>query len=202
MSMKDEDSIAGMMERYLDGDDRALRLLHRRLLPLLRRTIEQRLFDRALVDDVLQSTFLKAHLSRERFHWEGRHSDQAVVRWYGAIARHSALDQIRSTQRRRRRVREVVRRADVEDQGFAVRPMSRNLEDAIVEREAQAQIARRVRDAVAVLPDGQRRVVELHRLDELSTEEVGQRLHLKPVTIRVRAHRAQKRLAQALQPAA
>jgi RNA polymerase sigma-70 factor (ECF subfamily) len=196
------ESIANMMERYLAGDDRALRRLHRRLKPVLRRAIEQRLFDRARVEDVLQSTFIKAHLSRDRFHWEGRHSDEAVVRWYGAIARHSALDEIRSTQRRRRRIQEVVRRSWIEDEGYALRGASRHFEDDVVAREAQARTIRRVRAAVAVLPPSQRQVVELHRLEGLSADEVGRRLQLQPVTIRVRAHRAQKRLANALQAAA
>lgn len=198
-----DETIAGMMERYLAGDERALRTLYRRLRPLLRRTVEQRLFDTGRIDDVLQTTFIKAHLSRKRFRWEGLHSDQAVVRWYGAIARHSALDEVRRNQRRSRRVQEVVRRANADgDDGFALRMETGNLEDALVENEQKARRIERVQDAVAALPPAQRQVVELHRLQGLTAEEVGERLHLRPVTIRVRAHRAQKKLAVTLQPAA
>jgi RNA polymerase sigma factor (sigma-70 family) len=77
-------------------------------------------------------------------------------------------------------------------------PPPRHLEEVLSEQEAERLRARRLREAVATLPPGQRATIVLHRLEELSAERVGERLRLQPVTVRVRTHRAQKRLAEAL----
>lgn len=57
-----------------------------------------------------------------------------------------------------------------------------------------------VRDAVEVLPPGQREVVLLHYVDDLSCEEVARLLGTSPGAVRVRLHRARRELQRQLAP--
>jgi RNA polymerase sigma-70 factor (ECF subfamily) len=50
------------------------------------------------------------------------------------------------------------------------------------------------------LPDGDRAVLELVALDELSVADAARSLGLRPVTARVRLHRARRALRAALPP--
>jgi hypothetical protein len=57
-----------------------------------------------------------------------------------------------------------------------------------------------VRDAVEVLPPGQREAVLLHYVDDLSCEEVAALLDTTPGAVRVRLHRARAQLRRELAP--
>ena len=59
-----------------------------------------------------------------------------------------------------------------------------------------------VRDAVDVLPPGQRDVVLLHYVDDLSCDEIAQLLGTSPGAVRVRLHRARAQLRLELAPLA
>ena len=55
------------MDRYGDGDSRSFSELHASLSPRLRGFLMKLVRDEATVDDLLQLTFLEAHLARERY---------------------------------------------------------------------------------------------------------------------------------------
>lgn len=57
-----------------------------------------------------------------------------------------------------------------------------------------------VRDAVSVLPPGQRDAVLMHYIDGLSCEEIAALLDSSPGAIRVRLHRARRQLREQLAP--
>jgi len=59
-----------------------------------------------------------------------------------------------------------------------------------------------VRDAVGVLPPGQRDVVLMHYVDDLSCEEIARLLETSPGAVRVRLHRARAELRRELAPLA
>jgi hypothetical protein len=59
-----------------------------------------------------------------------------------------------------------------------------------------------VRDAVGVLPPGQRDVVLLHYVDDLSCDEIARLLGTSPGAVRVRLHRARAQLRLELAPLA
>lgn len=186
--------ISTWMRRYVAGDERALRHLHDALAPRLRRTIELRLADGSSTDDVMQQVFVKAHESRDRFRFGNDDPDRTVLRWYRAIARHTAIDETRKRDRRRKRHLALERHepADLASER-TVDP-----ESAALAREHHDETVARVRNAVASLAPHHRQILELQRLRGLSTDEVARVLDLRPVTVRVRAHRARQRLAEAL----
>lgn len=195
-------AVAGLhdlMDRYADGDQRAFAELHARLLPRVRARLHNMVRDAALVEDLVQLTFMRAHQARERFAaGEGGNPDRAVEAWYLAIARNVTLDHLRHTYRRDRRHATLEARGETE--GMGASPELPTPEEVRLEQEALDETVRRVRDAIDQLPPGQREVVRLHKLGGLSMAEIASRLHVRPGALRVRAHRAYKALANLLRP--
>lgn len=184
------------MDRYIDGDPRAFTRVHALLEPRLRGFLMKLLKDEATVDDVLQLTFLKAHLARDRFVLQGGDPDGSVQGWYFAIARNVALDHLRKRGRRERRRVDLQRNPDGREHELPAEEAS--IEDAIAEHERAEEIVEQVREAIARLPRGQREVVELHKLRGMTMAEVAERLEIREGAARVRAHRGYKALARML----
>lgn len=186
------------MESYVDGDPRAFSRLHGRLEPRLRAFLIKLVRDETAVDDLVQLTLLKAHLARERFELQGGDPDGAVQGWYFAISRNVAMDYLRS------RYRGDQRRAGAgegePDPVEALADGAPNPEEIGEAVEHEAEIVQRVREAIARLPEGQREVVELHKLRGLSMAEIAEHLQVREGAVRVRAHRAYKALARLLVP--
>jgi RNA polymerase sigma-70 factor, ECF subfamily len=187
------------MDRYCDGDRRAFEGLHAALTPRLRGYLIKLVRDEATADDLLQLTFLKAHLARERFCVLGGDPDGAVQGWYFAIGRNVALDHLRQQGRRERR--EELGRLDPawgEAGAAEIVDDAASVEQLAVAHEHSATIIERVHEALAQLPPGQREVVELHKLQGLSMAEIAERLAIREGAARVRAHRGYKALARLL----
>ncbi len=192
---------AARMEAYLRGDDHALSALFRVLAPRLRRFLQTRIDDADMVEDVVQQTFIKAHLGRHAFRaraTDGRHSDDAIVAWFLAIARNTAIDGLRSERRHQRgRVHEGDAGESCVDECASDMPDPEQLH---IDAQSDFAVREQVRAAVGRLPPSQRDVVLLHKLEGLSMQQVAQRLHVMPGAARVRAHRAYLALHALLQP--
>lgn len=182
-----------LMEAYVDGDERAFHQLHAALEPRLRSRLGRLVRDAAMVDDLVQLTFLRAHAARERFASLPERADRAVEGWYLAIARNVALDHLRHNYRRDRRHDTLVAKGDVA--GMGVPQAEPNAEELQLSAESGDELARRVRAAIEQLPPGQREVVKLHKLRGMSMADIAERLGVRPGALRVRAHRAYKALA-------
>jgi len=179
------------MLRYGDGDPQAFVRLHAALSPRLRGLLLNLTHNEATADDLVQLTFLKAHLARESFVARGDNPDAAVQGWYFAIARNVAMDHLR--QRGRQDQRHVALQQHV-DQLAALG----SFEDAVIDGEHTDEIVAQVREAIALLPERLREVVELHKLRGMSMADVAERLDVREGTVRVRAHRGYKALARIL----
>ncbi len=193
---------SAQMQAYLAGDDHALTSLFRLLAPRIRRFVQTRIDDPDMIEDVVQQTFVKAHLGRHAFRarvGEDGHNDDAIIAWYLAIARNTAIDGVRSERRHHRgRVRDDDSSCDgALAETAAVDP---DPEQDAIDREGRHALRGRVRDAIAALPASQREVVTLHKLEGLSMQQVADRLHVMPGAARVRAHRAYLALERLLAP--
>ncbi|MCB9750819.1 MAG: sigma-70 family RNA polymerase sigma factor [Myxococcales bacterium] len=190
-------SLETLMIRYLHGDDgRVFAQLYRRVMPSVRRVIARRVSSAAAIDDLVQVAFMKAHVARARFEPERVRNDATVVAWYCAIARHVALDYIRKQARRRQR--EVLVQTAEQADALQMPDPEPTAEARQIEHEQRYGVIQHVRDAVALLPENQRSVIELHRFHGLTTAETAQRLQIRGGAVRVRAHRAYKALARLL----
>ena len=188
-----------LMDRYIDGDKRAFATLHQRLEPRLRGFLMKLVRDEAACDDLVQLTLLKAHLARERFRVTGSDPDGAVQGWYFAIARNVAMDDLRERYRAGRRLASPGSNDDG-DPMMELRDGGPTAEELGQEVEREQEIVDDVRAAIAMLPEGQREVVELHKLRGMSMADIAQRLAVREGAVRVRAHRAYKALARLLEP--
>ena len=143
----------------------------------LRRYARRRVGSTDEVDELVQQTFLHLHRSRRDFR-EG-----ALLRpWLYTIC----LNVCRHHIRRRRR-----------------RGVSTELHDGVTPTVPAHDIvadedARRVRAALAALPEHERIVIELHWLQGLGFREVAEVVGAGLSAVKVRAHRGYKRLRVAL----
>ncbi|MCH9684201.1 MAG: sigma-70 family RNA polymerase sigma factor [Deltaproteobacteria bacterium] len=176
---------------YVAGNDQVFATIYEALAPKVRRQIQSVLGPDALLDDLVQDTFLRAHAARRRFAPERLRGSEGVVSWYCAIARNAAISELR----RRYGTAGATRT-------WAM-PVSEELpcQQPDAECTAIADQARRhahevVHSSLAALPEHQRRVVQMHKLEELPMREVARQLGIRPGAARVRAHRAYRMMAQ------
>lgn len=195
-SRREIEGLHRLMEQYVDGDERSFARLYALLVPRVRARLSRLARDPALVDDLAQLTFMRAHQARERFDADEGRPDRAVEAWYLAIARNVALDHLRHDYRRERRHSVMEARGDVAGMGVPHPPL--NAEEANIERESMARTVQAVHAALERLPSGQREVVQLHKLSGLSMAQIAGRLGARPGALRVRAHRAYKALKDVL----
>ncbi len=131
-------------------------------------------------EDVTQRTFLDAWRHAGRYD-----PGQRFAGWLFTIAHRRAVDALRA---RRHRV------VDVE----SLRELSGEDGRETVNRFADAAD---VRAAVAQLPDHERVVVEMTYFDDLSQREIAERLDVPCGTVKARASRGVRRLAQIMRTA-
>ncbi|MVZ99001.1 sigma-70 family RNA polymerase sigma factor [Actinomadura sp. LD22] len=134
-------------------------------------------------DDIAAETFLVAFRKRGRFDPE-----RGTVRpWlYGIVTRLIGLH--RRSEGRRYRALARTPAENVHD----------GHEDLVAARVTAGDAGADIADALARLPRGERDVLLLVALADLSYEEVGQALGLKTGTVASRLHRARRRLREAL----
>lgn len=194
--------MSALMSRYLDGDQRAFTELHRRLSPLVRAQVRSKISNPTTAEDLVQATFMKAHGARKRFATPvGQDPDRAVAVWYSTIARNATIDHLRKLYRERA-VKLDTAGDDTLQLLDTLRDPGPDSESLAVERERQLGIAGRIRQAVAGLPASQREVVQMHKLEGKTMAEISKELGVREGTLRVRAHRGYRSLANLLRSGA
>lgn len=184
-----------LMERYVGGDESACTSLYRILAPHVRRQIRSSLGDDSLLEDLVQDTFIKAHVARFGFDTARLHGgSNGVVSWYCAIARNAAISELR---RRTSGPRLLAQWSTVDPDLLTSEQLDVESLALTIEHHCRSRDA--IHGTLARLPKSQRRVIELHKLCELSMREVAQQLGIRPGAARVRAHRAYRAMAEQLE---
>lgn len=137
-----------------------------------------RMLPREEAEDMVQEALLRAYLGLSRLR-----ADDRFAGWLCGIAINLAKMRLRSRAAGRR----------------AVALAGPNV---LVEPDPDHELLALVREAVALLPEGQRDVVVMHYVDELSCEEIAHLLGTTPGAVRVRLHRARASLRRELAPLA
>lgn len=166
------------MARYAGGDDEAFRQLFALLGPKVRAFFMRSFVDPTVADDLTQTTFLKLHRSRATYS-----ADRPLAPWLFTIAASVRRDELR----RRYRLPPHVGDLEIELETAVARQL----------REPPDEIEA-VRAAIQHLPESQRTVLHLHCTEELTFEQIAERLKTSPGAVRVRASRAYERLRKAL----
>lgn len=171
------------MDRYARGDDNAFPDLYDALAPRLQSFLVRYTNDRARAEDVVQQTMLQIHRNRGRFTLGGQ-----VVPWAFAIARRLLIDH------HRRGGREVLAPTGDDNLTQLLAAVDAPADDIAIAKE----VAARLSDELARLPENQRVAFELIKQDGLSVAEAAQVLGTTVAAVKLRAHRAYEALRAVL----
>jgi len=175
--MSDEAAWPALMAAAQGGDPQAYRRLLKEIIPVVRALVRRRVYDPALVEDVIQDVLLAAHRVRHTYD-----PSCPFLPWIGAITAARSIDALRRHGRARRR--------EIND-------------DSAMQSQPDERAARQIDgigagseldQLLGVLPARQRQVVEMVKLHEMSLEEAAQASHLSVSAIKALLHRALGRL--------
>jgi len=157
-------------------DPDAFEVFYRAHVEAVQRFVVRRVDDPLLAADLTAEVFLAAVDSAGAY----RPERGSPIAWLFGVARIVVSAERRRAARERRAVARVEGRRLLGDDD--IERMQERIDAAARSRELFAAVAR--------LPEGERAVLELVALDDLSVTEAAAVLGLRPVTARVRLHRA------------
>ncbi len=151
----------------------------------IRRYILSMVRDPTEADDLTQDAFLRASSRYSSLRDLG-----ALTTWLYRIATHVCLDRLRQRTRR-----QPVESGDDPDTLDLPDPEAPSLQQVIEQEEMSACVQR----YIEALPDSYRAVILLHDLHELTDPEIAETLGESLATVKIRVHRARRRLQAALE---
>jgi RNA polymerase sigma-70 factor (ECF subfamily) len=178
----DEPTDAELLHAVAAGDRRAFEAFHLRHAAWLVLRLRYRCADRALVDDVVQETFLGIWRGSARLRDAG---SADVSGWLWRIASRRLIDALRGTGARERLTRML---------SLGRRPVVRSAEEEVLLGVEHGDLA----GALARLSPELRSVIQATVLDGLSTGEAAVLLGIPAGTVKTRAMRARRQLRQEL----
>ncbi len=172
--------LVDLMQGYQRADGEAADELVALLNPLLARYYYAWTRDAALVEDLLQECWLRIHRARGSYR-----VGEPLIPWVLAIARYTRVDQYRQKRRssgRESGLEEVAVHPSVDPRGELERRL-----------EARAMLV-----AVESLPEGQREVLLLLKMEGMSVREVASATGSTATAVKQKAYRAYQALRRAL----
>jgi len=169
-----------LMARGQNGDAQSYRALLQGITPYLRALAHRFGLGGPDLEDAVQDVLLTVHTIRHTYD-----PTRPFGPWLTAVARHRLLDRLR------RRMRQTGRETELTEfhETFAADETN---------HPEMAGEARRLQAAIAALPEGQRRAVEMLKLKEMSLKEAAQASGQSETALKVSVHRAIKRLRSLL----
>ena len=186
------DPDAVLMLRVKRGDRAAFTELVEKYRQPLFNFVFRTLRDETETEDVAQNTFLQVYKSRARYQRTAKFST-----WLFTIARNLCLNEIR---RRSRHPAESLEETHPEHDDQP----SRQYEDKKIflptETALHGELAQKIEEALAELPENQRTAILLCRQDELSYEEIAEVLDCSLSATKSLIHRGREMLKEKLKP--
>jgi RNA polymerase sigma-70 factor (ECF subfamily) len=173
-----------MEQREWFTDPDLFEAFYREHVEAVQRFVARRVGDRELAADLTADIFLAAIESAGTY----RPAKGAPRAWLFGIAQFVVAGRLRRAGRERRANARVRGRELLHSDDIA----------RIDERLAVAEHSRRLYAAMDRLAPGERAVLELVALDDLSLSEVAVALAIRPATVRVRLYRARRHMAAEL----
>ena len=173
-----------LLRRAQRGDPEAFEQLMKPLEQLIWRVCWYYTGDRETASDCGQEAMIRV--------WRGLESyreDCAFESWVYRIAANCCLDWLRKKKRDRSISMEPMR-----DQGFDPADTSPGTEDRVIAMDER----RRLREAIALLPEDQRDALVLTQLERVTYEEAARMLDVSEGTLKSRVNRAKARLKEIL----
>jgi RNA polymerase sigma-70 factor (ECF subfamily) len=186
------DPDAALMLRARRGDRAAFAGLVDKYKQPVMNFIHRSLRDEAESEDLAQNVFLQAWKSRGRYRQTAKFST-----WLFTIARNLCLNEIR---RRSRHPAESIEEEHAEHEDQPHRQYEDKSQMAPPEQLLQGELARKIEEALAGLPENQRAAILLCRQDELSYEEIAGVLDCSLSATKSLIHRGRETLKEKLKP--
>jgi RNA polymerase sigma-70 factor, ECF subfamily len=188
----ESESDAALMLRVKQGDSDALAgLVDRYKQPVLN-LVYRMLHDATEAEDVAQTVFLHVHRSAPRYEASAKFST-----WLFTIARNLCLNELRRRSRHPAESMDATH-PDQEDQP------RQQFEDRSAlpppDHLLHGELAAKIEEALAALPENQRLAILLCRQDELSYEEISHILGCSLSATKSLIHRGRETLKQQLKP--
>jgi RNA polymerase sigma factor (sigma-70 family) len=177
------DHLGRLMRLAQDGDRVAYRELLKQIVPLLRRWLKRRrpFLSASDIEDVVQDVLLAVHAVRATYDRR-----RPFLPWLMAIAHNRSVDAARRYGRLR------AREIGVEEYPETSHEQQTNMrEETYGDPEA-------LRSALGALPEGQRKAIELVKLQEMSLREAAAVSGMSIGALKVATHRATRTLRLAL----
>jgi RNA polymerase sigma-70 factor (ECF subfamily) len=186
------DPDAALMLRVKRGDRAAFAVLVDKYKQPVMNFVFRSLRDEIEAEDLAQNVFLQAWKSRGRYRQTAKFST-----WLFTIARNLCLNEIR---RRSRHPAESIEEEHAEHEDQPHRQYEDRSQMAPPEQLLQGELARKIEEALAGLPENQRTAILLCRQDELSYEEIAEVLDCSLSATKSLIHRGRETLKEKLKP--
>lgn len=167
-----------LMMLYQQGDRTAVTVLVESLSPQLYRFFASQLGSRTDAEDMLQDTWLRIHRVRHTYR-----SGEPLLPWVYAIARRVRVDHYRKRQ------------------GIASRETPADMLPELAAPKKEPNRLLSFEELVASLPESQREVLVMLKVNDLSIEEVARAMSSTVGAVKQKAHRAYERLRKLLEQA-
>ncbi len=175
-----------LLRKAQRGDPEAFGRLMEPLEQLVWRVCWHYTGDREASSDCGQEAMIRIWRALNRYRW-----DCAFESWVYRIAANCCMDWLRKKKRDR-----SVSIEPMKDQGFDPADTSPGTEAQVIAKDER----RRLREAIALLPEDQREALVLTQLERVSYEEAARMLDISEGTVKSRVNRAKARLKEILTP--
>ncbi|MBW7858985.1 MAG: sigma-70 family RNA polymerase sigma factor [Leptonema sp. (in: Bacteria)] len=173
-----EGQLRELMKQSLEGNQRAYRLLLEEATKMLSDYFRSRVFKQENQDDLVQETLISIHKAKSTYN-----TDLPFTNWMYSIAYRRYIDYVRKQSRIDR----------MEIPGETILPFLAN--DDEIESDHQLD-AEAVLEAIRELPERQREIVRLLKIDGFSIKEAASIMDMTETALKVAAHRAYKKIRQ------
>jgi RNA polymerase sigma-70 factor (ECF subfamily) len=186
------DPDAALMLRVKRGDRAAFVELVEKYRQPVMNLVYRTLRDEAEAEDLAQNVFLQVYKSRSRYKRTAKFST-----WLFTIARNLCLNELR---RRSRHPAESLEETHGEHEGRPQRQYEDKKNFLPTETLLHGELAQKIEEALAVLPENQRTAILFCRQEDLSYEEIARILHCSLSATKSLIHRGREVLKQKLKP--
>ena len=184
------DPDAALMLRVKRGDRAAFTELVERYKQPVMNLVYRTLRDETEAEDLAQNVFLQVYKSRSRYQRTAKFST-----WLFTIARNLCLNELR---RRSRHPAESLEETHGEHEGQLQRQYEDKKNFLPTETLLHGELAQKIEEALAELPENQRTAILLCRQDELSYEEIAEILECSLSATKSLIHRGRETLKEKL----
>ena len=186
------DPDAALMLRVKRGDRAAFADLVEKYKQPVMNFIFRTLRDETEAEDLAQTVFLQVYKSRARYRQTAKFST-----WLFTIARNLCLNELR---RRARHPAESLEETHYESEEQPARQFEDKSQSSAPEKLLHGELAQKIEEALAELPENQRSAILLCRQEDLSYEEIAKILRCSLSATKSLIHRGREALKEKLKP--